>query len=126
MHGVGASCVNAVSEKLQVEVYRNGVINFVEFRGRSENGLKVGDPVEPIKITGTTDRRGTKVRFWPDKDIFIETNSSGLSFTPEFNRETLAKTFREMTFLNKGLRITFTDLRLAEDDERRLQVYHNP
>ena len=126
LHGVGASCVNAVSEKLQVEVYRNGVINFVEFRGRSENGLKVGDPVEPIKITGTTDRRGTKVRFWPDKDIFIETNSSGLSFTPEFNRETLAKTFREMTFLNKGLRITFTDLRLAEDDERRTQIYHNP
>lgn len=126
LHGVGASCVNAVSKKLQVEVYRNGEINFVEFRGRVAKGETVGAPAEALKVIGSTDKRGTKVTFWPDDQVFSETNSSGQTFVPEFNLETLAKTFREMTFLNKGLRITFEDRRLKVEDERRFHEYHNP
>jgi DNA gyrase subunit B len=126
LHGVGASCVNAVSKKMEVEVYRLGKINFVEFQGRPAPNHSVGAPVEPLKVIGDTDKQGTKVRFWPDEEVFSETNSSGHSYMPTFDRETLATTLREMTFLNKGLKLTFIDERLPEEDERREQTYFNP
>jgi DNA gyrase subunit B len=126
LHGVGASCVNAVSEKLHVEVYQNGQAYFVEFRGRPSKGHAVGAPSEPIKKIGKTDKQGTKVTFWPDSEVFKETNADGEEHTPKFNRETLANTMREMTFLNKGLKIVFTDERLKESDPHRTETYYNP
>jgi DNA gyrase subunit B len=126
LHGVGASCVNAVSEKMQVEVYREGQIYFVEFRGRPEASRSVGGPVEALKIMGRTDKRGTKVHFWPDSSIFHEHNSDGELITPVFNRETLSITFREMSFLNKGLKISFKDLRIPEDAPHHFETYYNP
>ena len=127
LHGVGASCVNAVSEKLHVEVYKDGSVHFVEFRGRVPKGGSVGASTAPIKKIGTTDKEhGTKVTFWPDTDIFSETDAEGETSTPIFNRETLATTLREMTFLNKGLRIVFTDTRIKEDEVHYSEEYHNP
>lgn len=127
LHGVGASCVNAVSEKLQVEVYKEGSINFVEFRGRAPKGTPVGAPAAPIKKIGKTDKEhGTKVTFWPDSEIFKETDADGKTYTPQFNRETLATRLREMTFLNKGLKIIFTDERLKEEEAHYTETYHNP
>jgi DNA gyrase subunit B len=126
LHGVGASCVNAVSEKLHVEVFKDGEIHFVEFRGRAPKGSQVGAPSAPLKKTGKTDKRGTKVTFWADSEIFKETNADGETITPKFNRETLATALREMTFLNKGLKIIFTDERLSADDSHYSETYHNP
>jgi DNA gyrase subunit B len=126
LHGVGASCVNAVSEKLHVEVFKDGEIHFVEFRGRAPKGSQVGAPSAPLKNTGKTDKRGTKVTFWADSEIFKETNADGETITPKFNRETLATALREMTFLNKGLKIIFTDERLSADDSHYSETYHNP
>ena len=123
LHGVGASCVNAVSEKMHVEVYKDGNVYFVEFKG---SGIPVGAPSAPLKKKGKTDKSGTLVRFWPDKNIFKETNADGELFMPKFNRETLANAFREMAFLNKGLRIIFTDERLDEDNAHRTEEYHSP
>jgi DNA gyrase subunit B len=126
LHGVGASCVNAVSEKMHVEVYREGQIHFVEFRGRAPKGFPVGASAEPLKKTGKTDKRGTKVRFWPDNQIFKEVDADGVEHFPIFNRETLAHIFLEMTFLNKGLKITFTDERLKPEDQHYSETYYNP
>ena len=126
LHGVGASCVNAVSEKMHVEVYREGKIHFVEFRGRTPKGGKVGGSTEPLKVTGKTNKTGTKVRFWPDSEIFKETDADGIEFTPKFARDTLAHAFLEMTFLNKGLKIHFTDERLNPKDPHYTETYHNP
>ncbi|MBT6843129.1 MAG: type IIA DNA topoisomerase subunit B [Candidatus Melainabacteria bacterium] len=123
LHGVGASCVNAVSEKMHVEVYKDGNEYFVEFKG---SGIPVGAPSAPLKKKGKTDKTGTLVRFWPDDNIFKETNADGELFMPKFNRETLAHGFREMAFLNKGLRIIFTDERLKEDEAHRTEEYHSP
>lgn len=126
LHGVGASCVNAVSERMEVEVYREGKIHFVEFRGKPVKGSPVGAPSSPIKVTGKTEKTGTKVTFWPDKTVFQETNLDGETFMPTFNRETLSTALREMTFLNKGLKINFTDNRLEEDHQHYSELYHNP
>ena len=126
LHGVGASCVNAVSEKMHVEVYRDGAVYFVEFKGRASAGHAIGGPSAPLKKLGKTDKNGTKVRFWPDEQIFKETNADGEMITPQFNRETLAHAFLEMTFLNKGLKIVFTDERLASDNPHHTETYHNP
>jgi DNA gyrase subunit B len=126
LHGVGASCVNAVSEKLQVEVCKDGSRYFVEFRGRAVKGTPVGAPVQPLKKMGPASKHGTKVTFWPDETVFKETNSEGVEVTPKFNRETLSNALREMSFLNKGLKIIFTDKRLKEDEPHYSETYHNP
>jgi DNA gyrase subunit B len=123
LHGVGASCVNAVSRKMEVEVYRDGKVYFVEFRS---SGKKVGSPVEALKITGNSTKRGTRVTFWPDPEVFHEIDADGQSIMPVFNRETLSNTFREMSFLNKGLKLTFTDKRLKEDEPHYSETYHSP
>lgn len=126
LHGVGASCVNAVSEKLQVEVYKDGEIHFVEFRGKAPKGTPVGAPAAPLKKLGNTDKQGTRVTFWPDPEVFKEVDADGNESTPKFNRETLANALREMSFLNKGLKLVFTDERLKEDDPHYSETYHNP
>ena len=104
LHGVGASVVNALSEWLEVKVYRDGKI----YHQRFEKG---GHPVKPLEIIGDCDpnRTGTTVTFKPDAQIFEETT--------EFNYETLKSRARELAFLNKGLRIILSDLRTVTKDE---------
>lgn len=93
LHGVGISVVNALSEWLQLEVYRNGKIHSMLF--------KKGIPQGHLKVTGETKKRGTYVRFKPDAEIFTETTK--LSF------EILSARLRELAFLNKGLKISISD-----------------
>lgn len=100
LHGVGLSCVNALSEWLKVDVYQNGIHHFMEF--------KRGIPQCELKQLEKTDYRGTKVTFLPDKEIFE---------TTDFNYENLKARFREIAFLNKGLIICLEDKR--EGRERR-------
>ena len=104
LHGVGASVVNALSEWLEVKVYRDGKI----YHQRFEKG---GHPVKQLEIIGDCDpnRTGTTVTFKPDPQIFEETT--------EFNYETLKSRSRELAFLNKGLRIILSDLRTGAKDE---------
>jgi DNA gyrase subunit B len=94
LHGVGASVVNALSEELEVEVYRKGRVHFQSFRR--------GVPVAPLETRSKTDKHGTKVHFKPDPKIFQVT---------KFNAATLLSRLRELAFLNKGLTIRFTDER---------------
>lgn len=94
LHGVGVSCVNALSKVLKVEVYRGGKLYFMEFHR--------GIPLEDVKETGVSERRGTKVTFWPDPDIFE---------TLEYSFDILSKRLRELAFLNKGVTITISDER---------------
>ena len=104
LHGVGVSCVNALSTKLTADVYQNGKHHFIEFaRGRA---------IEPLKVIGSTDRRGTTVTFWPDPEIFE---------TVEFNYDTLKNRFREIAFLNKGLVITLEDRREGKEKNDRFE-----
>src|SRR5690606_30465749 len=100
LHGVGVSCVNALSTDLKATVHRNGVIFEQEF--------KIGVPQYPARQIGDTDKRGTIIHFKPDDSIFIVT---------EFKYETIANRLREMSFLNAGIRITLTDLREIEDGQ---------
>ena len=97
LHGVGVSVVNALSEWLQVEVYRNGKIYRQEYRR--------GDPVAPLKPDGTTDKTGTKVTFKPDPEIFE---------TVEFNYDVLQRRLKEQAYLNKGLTIILEDENTGE------------
>lgn len=99
LHGVGVSCVNALSEHLRVEVHRDRHIHVQEY--------KAGVPLSPVKQTGDTDIRGTKVTFFPDKSIFQTTT---------FNYEILTKRMRELSFLNKGVQMTLTDMRQRDEN----------
>lgn len=105
LHGVGVSCVNFLSETFRVEVYRNNKTYEQEF----ERGVPTG----PLRQTGTTKRRGTKVTFKPDTSIF--------TFT-EYNFDTLSQRLREKAFLTKGLMITITDER-SEVERRHEFLY---
>lgn len=103
LHGVGASVVNALSEKLEVEVSRDGKLHKQVYkRGESEG---------TVQVIGQTDRRGTKVTFWPDDEIFHDINEDNERVKIVVEWDTLATRIREMAFLNKGLRITLTDKR---------------
>jgi DNA gyrase subunit B len=97
LHGVGVSCVNALSQELSVEIWRDGHTWEMDF--------SCGLPTSKLRQAGTSKRRGTKVHFLPDKSIFTST---------EFNYDTLAQRLRELAFLNKGLEITLTDERTAD------------
>ncbi len=119
LHGVGASCVNAVSSKMQVEVYRDNKVYFVEFLGDSPEGM-VGKNKDPIKAIGKSEKTGTKVTFWPDPKIFRDQETGKMPFC---NREVLAARLREMSFLNKGLKIVFTDERLQKDDPHYQETF---
>lgn len=95
LHGVGAKCVNAVSEHFEAEVRRDGKIHHMVFsRGKT---------VQPMKVIGDTKKTGTKITFLPDPEIFLTTR--------EFKWEILAKRLRELAFLNPGIQITLTDER---------------
>ena len=97
LHGVGVSCVNALSEELDVEVWKD--------HHTYEQSYAKGIPVTKLKETGTTKKRGTKIHFLPDRSIFTVT---------EYNFDTLAQRLRELAFLNKGLLITLTDERSTD------------
>lgn len=99
LHGVGVSCVNALSTHLKAVVHRNGKVWEQEF--------EKGKPQYPAREVGTTDRTGTQVIFKPDGSIFNET---------VYNFNTLSARLRELSFLNKGIRLTLTDEREQEDD----------
>ncbi|MGZ3858155.1 MAG: DNA topoisomerase (ATP-hydrolyzing) subunit B [Flavisolibacter sp.] len=99
LHGVGVSCVNALSTKLHVTVFREGKIFEQEYR--------IGVPQYPVREIGVSDKRGTTVHFWPDDTIFI---------TSDYNRDILESRLRELSFLNKGLSITLNDLREKDEE----------
>src|ERR1700728_4870233 len=101
LHGVGVSCVNALSEEFDVEIWRPAKPD--EPSHTYEQSYSKGIPTTKLKQTGTSKRRGTKVRFLPDRSIFT---------TTEYNYDTLAQRLRELAFLNKGLTITLTDERV--------------
>ncbi|MDO5693703.1 MAG: DNA gyrase subunit B, partial [Pseudomonadota bacterium] len=113
LHGVGVSCVNALSSKLRLTVRRDGKKHELEFsRGFVQDRvIEVVDGAEisPMKITGDTDKRGTEVRFLPDTEIFKENN--------DFHYEILAKRLRELSFLNHGVRIRLVDERSGKEDD---------
>jgi DNA gyrase subunit B len=97
LHGVGVSVVNALSEELELEIWRDGFT--------WEQTYSAGEPTSKLKKAGATKKRGTKVHFVPDKTIFTIT---------EYNFDTLAQRLRELAFLNKGLLITLTDERTTD------------
>ena len=111
LHGVGASVVNALSRHLQVNVYQDGKIYQQEY----ERGKVLYD----LKIVGETERTGTTIRFWPD--VKGEGDDQGIFETGDFHFDTLKTRFREMAFLNRGIRIVFCDERPEEPVER---VFH--
>ncbi|WNJ20246.1 DNA topoisomerase (ATP-hydrolyzing) subunit B [Pontibacter sp. G13] len=101
LHGVGVSCVNALSTKCDVKVYREGKIH--------AQGYEKGKSLGPVEVIGTTDERGTETHFWPDQTIFTAS---------EYKFETLASRLRELAYLNRGVRITLVDRRepLTEEE----------
>jgi len=105
LHGVGVSCVNFLSENLHLEIWRDGKTYEQEYAR--------GIPVAPLKQTGKTRKRGTKVTFKPDSQIFTETS---------FSFDKLSERLREKAFLNKGIRITIKDER--EEPERSHEFYY--
>src|SRR4029079_4571383 len=105
LHGVGVSCVNFLSEWLKLEIWRDGKTNEMEFQ--------VGIPVAPLKETGTTTKRGTKITFKPDPEIFEGTI---------YSFEKLSERLREKRFLNKGIRIFIKDER--EEPEKSHEFYY--
>jgi DNA gyrase subunit B len=100
LHGVGVSCVNALSSELKATVHRDGKV--------WEQEYERGKAMYPVKSTGTTDKRGTVVTFKPDSQIFTQ--------TLEYNYETLSSRMRELAFLNKGITVIIVDKR--EKDEK--------
>jgi DNA gyrase subunit B len=104
LHGVGVSCVNALSEWCEVEVYRNGKTYYQKY----ERGI----PVEKVKTNGTSEREGTRTTFMPDSEIFE---------ILEFKFDLLAKRFRELAFLNPGLEIIFKDKREEKEKEEKFK-----
>jgi DNA gyrase subunit B len=105
LHGVGVSCVNFLSEWLKLEIWRDGKTHEMEFQG--------GIPVAPLKETGTTTKRGTKISFLPDTGIFE---------TTVYSFDKLSERLREKAFLNKGIRIFIRDER--EEEEKSHEFYY--
>ncbi len=104
LHGVGVSCVNALSEVLHATVYRDGKVFEQEYHR--------GVPQYAVRVIGDTDRRGTSVKFLPDKEIFTVT---------EYNYVTIASRLRELAFLNPGIKIYLTDLREKDEEGKPRQ-----
>src|SRR5476649_2964545 len=111
LHGVGVSCVNALSNWLRLTVRRDGQQHFIEFRKGvpQDRIIEIRDGFEtsPMKITGETERRGTEVHFRPDEEIFNNI---------DFHYDILAKRLRELSFLNNGVKIRLVDERNAKED----------
>ena len=113
LHGVGVSCVNALSKWLRLTVRREGKVHQLEFaRGFVQNRIledQSGVEVSPMKVTGDTEKRGTEVHFLPDTEIFKENH--------DFHYEILSKRLRELSFLNNGVRIRLVDERSGKEDD---------
>ena len=113
LHGVGVSCVNALSKMLRLTVRREGKVHVLEFsKGFVQNRIVQtvdGVEVSPMQVLDDTDKRGTEVHFLPDTEIFKENN--------EFHYEILAKRLRELSFLNNGVRIRLKDERSGKEDD---------
>ena len=108
LHGVGVSCVNALSTHMKSQVFRDGKIYQQEY--------EKGKPLYPVKVVGDTDRTGTRQQFWPDPTIFTTTT---------FKWDIVARRMRELAYLNAGIRITLTDLRPdPETGKTRTEVFH--
>ena len=108
LHGVGVSCVNALSTQLIATVHRDGKIYQQEY--------SCGKPLYDVKVVGETDRRGTTIQFKPDASIFYNT---------EYNFDTLSNRLRELSYLNKGIRLTLTDLRIEDEAEQRKEEFYS-
>jgi len=108
LHGVGVSCVNALSTDLKATVYREGKIYQQEY--------KIGKPQYDVKEIGTTDKRGTEVTFKPDETIFI---------VSEYKFDTLANRLRELAYLNKGISLSLTDKREKSTEEGKEEEFKN-
>ncbi|MGY4385479.1 DNA gyrase subunit B [Pedobacter sp. UYP24] len=110
LHGVGVSCVNALSTHLRAEVHREGKVWVQEYN--------IGKPLYEVKSIGETDKRGTIVTFTPDATIFTQTT--------EYRYDTLASRLRELSFLNKGIKLTLTDEREVDDQGNFLtELFHS-
>ena len=107
LHGVGVSCVNALSTHMKSQVFRGGKIYQQEY--------EKGKPLYPVKIVGDTDKRGTRQQFWPDPTIFTHT---------VYKWDIIANRMRELAFLNAGIKITLTDLRPDEEGKTKQEVFH--
>lgn len=108
LHGVGVSCVNALSSYLKAEVHREGEVFVQEF--------SIGKPKEDVKVVGKTDVTGTYITFKPDAEIFE---------TLVYKYDVLANRMREMSFLNSGLTLTLKDMREIIDDEPKGETFHS-
>src|SRR5690606_8463021 len=110
LHGVGASVTNALSEWLEVEIYRDGKIHKQRYEYWVDKDGKehVGEPVTGLEIVGNTNRTGTKVTFMPDKRVFHQSIA--------FSYDLLAERLQEIAFLNSGLKITIKDERSGESE----------
>ncbi len=100
LHGVGVSCVNALSAALKAEIHRDGKVYVQEYNR--------GEPLSEVRNTGKTDTTGTIITFKPDNTIFTTTS---------FNSEILSTRLRELAFLNKGIRLSITDMRKTDENE---------
>ena len=109
LHGVGVSCVNALSSHMLSQVFRDGKIYQQEY--------EQGKPLYPVKIVGDTDKRGTRQQFWPDSTVFTTTT---------YKYDIIARRMRELAFLNAGIRITLTDLRPELDENGNVQENWKP
>ena len=107
LHGVGVSCVNALSTKMKSQVFRNGKIYQQEY--------EKGKPLYPVKVIGETTLQGTRQQFWPDSSIFTTTT---------YKYEIIAKRMRELAYLNAGITITLTDKRPDEEGKTKQEVFH--
>ncbi|MBF1056153.1 MAG: DNA topoisomerase (ATP-hydrolyzing) subunit B [Prevotellaceae bacterium] len=108
LHGVGVSCVNALSSHMKSQVFRDGKIYQQEY--------EKGKPLYPVKVIGETTKQGTRQQFWPDPTIFT---------TTVFQWDIIARRMRELAFLNAGIKITLTDLRHNEESGKpRQEVFH--
>ena len=108
LHGVGVSCVNALSTRMLSQVYRDGKIYQQEYAK--------GHPLYAVKVVGETDRRGTRQQFWPDDTIFTTTT---------YKYDILANRMRELAYLNAGITITLTDERPDDEGNIRKDVFHS-
>ena len=109
LHGVGVSCVNALSTHMTSQVFRDGKIYQQEY--------EKGKPLYPVKVVGTTTKRGTRQQFWPDPTIFTTTH---------YQWDIIARRMRELAYLNAGIKITLTDMRPDPETGKagRQEVFH--
>ncbi|WP_315565016.1 DNA topoisomerase (ATP-hydrolyzing) subunit B [Hoylesella pleuritidis] len=107
LHGVGVSCVNALSTRMLSQVFRDGKIYQQEY--------EQGRPLYPVKVIGETTLRGTRQQFWPDPLIFI---------TTVYKWDIIASRMRELAYLNAGIRITLKDLRPDDEGKTKTEVFH--